>query len=168
MGFADSPSFDRAPTLILPPAATVSSPSALAWTAANRAVFDRFYVSRPTTVRYLNWRVDVASGNVQVGVVRLGGAGMADFTRVAHSGVIACPAAADIRTDLGATVLTPGEYALFQWADNVTMQTRWFSGTALATLRTCGILSSAASGVPATGTLTWSNIFVCASLEGDV
>lgn len=166
MGFADSPSFDRPPTAILPPLCS-NLPGATAWGAVNRAVFDRFYVPRPTPIRYLNWKVEVASGNVQVGIVRLSGTDMKDFTRVAHSGVIACPAAAVIRTDLGVTVLTPGDYAAFIWADNTTFSTRWTSGLGLPALRQAGALV-VSGGVAATGTFAWDAHYVSCSLEGDV
>lgn len=165
MSFVDKPTLSKPPALVLPYAAHLT-PTALAWGAVDRAVFDRFQLAEPTTLRYLNWKADVASGNVQVGVVRLSGVGHADFTKVMDSGVIACPAAADLRTDLGATLLLPGDYALFVWADNTTVQTRWTAAAALAPLRTVGVLT-ASGGVPATGTFAWSNNYVCASLEGD-
>lgn len=165
MSFADQPAPSKGPSLIVPPAAHLT-PAAATWGAANRAIFDRFQVATPTTLRYLNWTVDVASGNVQVGVVRLAGAGHADFTRVMDSGVIACPAAGQIRTDLGASLLLPGDYALFLWADNTTISTRWTAAAALTALRSVGVLV-VAGGVPVSGTLAWSNNYVCASLEGD-
>lgn len=167
MGYQDEPGLSAEQKLIIPHAGGLLA-SATAWGAANRAIFDRFYVAKPTTVRYVNWRVDTASGNVQVGIVRLSGTGMADFTKVVDSGVISCPAAGDLRTDIGATLLQPGEHALFVWVDNTTMQGRWSSSVGATALRSCGLLAGASGGVPSTGTLTWSNTYVTASLEGNV
>jgi hypothetical protein len=84
------------------------------------------------------------------------------------SGVIACPAPADIRTDLGVTTLAPGDYAMFLWADNTTFQTRYSTASSLPALRWCGVATVTGAGVPTSGTLTWSNGLVNMALEGDV
>lgn len=152
------------PTLVAPLNTTGASNAV--WPAANRALFMRLPVlTVATTFRYINWIVGTASGNVQVGVVSLSGANRTSFTRVMNSGVIACPTAGNIRTDLGATSLPAGEYAAFLWADNTTFQTRNTTGGAL---RYGGILSSLASGVQSSGTLSWDTVVVNMSLEGDV
>jgi hypothetical protein len=155
--------------VVAPPTVTVlqNLGAATAWPAVNRAVFVRCGVTVGGTYRYLNWRCDVQSGNVQVGVVRLSGVDHADFTRVMNSGVIACPAAGNIRTDLGATYLTPGDYAMFLWADNVTFQARYASNSGLTVLRANATLSSLATGVQATGTFAYGTELVAMTLEGD-
>jgi hypothetical protein len=142
--------------------------SAAAWPAANRAVFMRLTVPTTATIRYLNWIVGTASGNVQVGVVALSGTNRTSYTSVVTSGVIACPAAGDIRTDLGAVTLPAGDYAGFIWSDNATFQTRYGTASGLKAMRFAGIASSLASGVPASGTLQWDTALVNLSLEGDV
>jgi len=139
-----------------------------AWPAVNRAVFVRFQLTVATPLRYLNWTCDVQSGNVQAGVVSLSGTDRTTYARVMSSGVIACPAAGSIRTDLGLTLLAPGDYAMFLWADNVTFQTRYGTASALTAMRITGIASSLASGVGTTGTLTWSNVVLNCCLEADV
>lgn len=167
MSYLDRPNITKSPSLIVPPAACFLA-SAAVWGAAQRAVFDRFDVATPTTLRYMGWRVEAASGNVQVGVVKLSGTGLLNYNKVMDSGVIACPTAGDIRTDLGATVLLPGTYAAFLWADNTTFSTRWSGQTALSCMRTVGLVASLASGVPSSGTLAWNSFYFNCSLEGDV
>lgn len=139
--------------------------SVATWPAVNRALFMRFYLPIVTPLRYANWVVSTQSGNVQVGVVSLSGTDRTTYTRVMNSGVIACPAAGNIRTDLGLTLLQSGDYAMFLWADNTTFQTRNGTGAAL---RYGGLHSSLASGVGTSGTLSWDVITVNMSLEADV
>jgi hypothetical protein len=131
-------------------------------------VFSRLYVPVATQIRYLNWVVGVASGNVQVGVVRLAGTGHADFTRVAATAVIACPTAGDIRTDLGVQGLSPGDYAVFIWADNTTFQTRLGNNAGNTALRLGGLQNSYTTGVPTSGSFSWGQSYVSATLEADV
>jgi hypothetical protein len=156
-----------APSLIMPPACT-SNVAGGAWPAVNRAVFVRFTQPQPGSIRYINWVVGVASGNVQLGLVQLSGSGLTSYTRIAHTGVIACPTAGDIRTDLGATALGAGTYAAFIWADNTTFQARYSTASGIKALRIAAIASSLASGVPASGTLSYDTAFVQLTLEGDV
>lgn len=161
---------------LYPPAAPAALVSPLynnavaggAWPAINRAIFMRFPLYLPNPLRYALWSVAVQSGNVQVGVVALSGTDRTTYTRVMNSGVIACPAAANIRTDLGLTTLPTGDYAMFMWADNVTFQTRYSTASGHAALRQLGAASSLAAGVPASGTLAWDVGLVNMSLEGDV
>ena len=112
------------PNLVVPPAAVLAASGAAAWYAVNNATLMRFHLSRPRTYRYVNLHVGTASGNIQVGVCRL--RPDADSTvlayRVAHSDVIACPAAGAARIDLGYFTLAPGDYGLFLWCDNTTAQ----------------------------------------------
>lgn len=112
------------PTIITPPGAVIAASGAAAWYTANAATFMRFHVPAARTYRYVNLHVGTQSGNIQAGVSALtpDGASSINATRVAHSGVIACPAAGAQRIDIGATTLTPGDYALFLWCDNTTAQ----------------------------------------------
>lgn len=156
-----------APTLVLP--FYTSGVNAAVWPAANRAVFQRFYLPVATTLRYADWTCGVQSGNIQVGAVRLSGTDRTTYTRVMSSGVIACPAAGSVRTDLGATSLDAGDYAMFIWADNTTFQTRYSTASSLTAMRTSAIASSLASGVgTSAATLAWDNVVLNMSLEGDV
>lgn len=155
------------PAQILTPGVFLN-PGATTWPTANRALFGRVQVPVATTIRYINWIVSVQSGNIQVGIVSLSGTDRTTYTRIAHSGVIACPAAADIRTDLGATLLAPGDYAAFLWADNITFQTRTATASGQSTHRWAGSATGLASGVGGSGTLTWSTAFTSLALEGDV
>jgi hypothetical protein len=153
-------------TLVVP--LVPAGPAAAVWPSANRAVFQRVRIPTASTYRYINWVVGVQSGNVQVGLVSLSGTDRATYTREMNSGVIACPAAGNIRTDLGATPLAGGDYALFMWADNATFQTRYGTASAWTGLRVGGIASSLGTGVGTSGTLQWDNPQITISLEGDV
>lgn len=158
------------PAVIVPPVCTGGQPNAAAWSTANRALMMRFQVSSPITVRYLNWTVGAASGNVQLGIAQFSGTGHLNFTRIAHTGIIACPAAGDIRTDLGATVLTPGDYAAFIWADNTTVTIRWTSAASYTVTRGASHYSGQAGGVGTSGSIGgWNfNQFATVIIEGDV
>lgn len=156
-----------APTLIVPPSVAMN-PNAGAWPTANRALYARFYLPTPTTLRYVNWVVSTQSGNVQVGVVSLSGSDRTAFTRLMDSGVIACPAAGDQHTDLGATLLPAGDYAAYLWADNVTFQTRTVSASAQTVHRHAGSLTGLTTGVGTSGTLVWGAQIVALSVSGDV
>lgn len=159
-----NPSAVASPTLIVPPVSVGFA--AAVWTV-NAARFMRFQLSAAGTFRYINWTCAVQSGNVQVGVVALSGAGHTTYTPVVSTGVIACPAAADIRSDVGATLLQPGDYALYFWADNATVQVPK-SGSAIASLKGTANALSLTSGVITSGTLTYSTTAVALSLEADV
>jgi hypothetical protein len=155
-----------APAVITPHMASPNS--ATAWPAANRAMFARFTVTVPGAYRYLLWRCDASAGNVQVGVVQLSGTDHTTYTRIAHTGVIACPALGHIRSDLAAFTLGIGDYAAFVWADNTTMQTRHGSNAGVQSMRVSAIASSLSGGVPASGTLAWDAAYVTVAVEGDV
>lgn len=152
------------PTLIVPPA-YLSSASAAAWPAVNRALLMRFELARPMIARYINWRVDTQGGNVQVGVSALSGPNYATQTRLMDSGIIACPAAGDIHTDLGATLLLPGAYCAFLWADNITFQTRYGTSSGLPALRVAGNTTPGATGIPTSGAFAWGNQYVNMTVE---
>lgn len=156
------------PAALLVPPVSASVPSAAAWGAANRVVFSRLHIPTTTPIRYFNWVVGVSSGNVQVGVVALSGANRTSFTRIVHSGVIACPTAGDVRTDLGLTYLPGGDYALFIWADNTTVTTRTGTNSGNTAMRMCAVQNSYTTGVPASGSFSWGQAYVSATLEADV
>jgi hypothetical protein len=149
----------------LVPPMILQANTAAVWPAANRAILMRFSLPTPGVYRYLNWVCAVQSGNVQVGVVSLSGANATTYSRVMNSGVIACPAVGDIRTDLGATTLPAGDYAMFLQADNTTFQSRYASSSGLTALRVAGLV---AGTIGTSGTVTWSTGFVNLALEGDV
>ncbi len=115
------------------------------------------YFDHDWTYRYANIRLDVASGNWQLAVVRLSGVGLVDYTRVMDTGVVAAPTAGDKHVDLGATYLPAGEYALAVWADNTTLQTRYASNSGVSSTRASAETSGLASGVPASGTVAWAS-----------
>lgn len=155
----------RSPSVITP--YPVSNAITNAWLAANEAVFVRFSLSTPGTYRYIGWVVGTASGNVQVGVVSLSGSLLTTWTHVASTGVIACPSAAIIRSDIGVQTLAAGEYALFLWADNITFKTA--SSAANTThLRLTGKTTGLATGVTGSGTLAWAGDTVTLALEADI
>jgi hypothetical protein len=157
----------RPPSIIVPAATLLAGyPTGATWAAANRAQFSRFAVSTPTPVRYFNHEIITASGNYQYGVVRLSGADFSDWTKVVASAVTAAVAGV-LRGDLGAFTLTPGDYALFMWADNTTISTR--RATSVQSARVAGSSSATLypGGVPDSGTFTWgtTNFMAGLSLE---
>lgn len=114
------------PDLIVPPGALLNFAGA-AWPTADAAFFNRFTVPVTKVYRYARFRLVVASGNIQVVVVKLSGASRLDFTRVMNSTVLAQASApisgtGNKRLDLGATELTAGEYAIGIWMNNTTGQ----------------------------------------------
>lgn len=125
-----------------------------AWPAANMAVFQRVWIPAGT-YRYLRFKIGVQNGNIQVGVVKLSGAQHQDYTRVMSSGIIACPAAGNIRQDLGATALTEGDYAIFAWADGTTVTMPTVTASAFSAAALGAEVTSLATGVLATGSFTW-------------
>lgn len=155
------------PGLAVPPA-TMLNPAAAAWPSANRVLLSRFQLPTPMVARYINWVCAVQSGNVQLGVVALSGANRTTTTRLMNSGVIACPAAGNIRTDLGATPLPAGDYAAYLWADNATFQSRVASASGIPGLRIAGSIDSRASGINASDTLAWNLQAAALTVEGDV
>lgn len=139
------------------------------WPAANTAVFARVTVPMARTYRYMLFREGVQSGNVQAGLVRLSGAGLTAYERVLHTGVIAAPAAGDERIDCGATALTPGDYALFLWADNTTITLPHATNVAWAATKTQAEVAALVGGVPASGSLEWTaGRLIAVGLEADV
>lgn len=113
----------QGPRFIVPPASVIAASSTSAWSAANFALFNRFHVPVAKSYRYVNLYAGTASGNIQVGVssLALNNATTVYSTRVAHSGLIVAPTGgAPAQIDLGEFTLTPGDYGLFLFCDNVT------------------------------------------------
>lgn len=160
-----------APGLIPSYLAFLVTLNATVWPAANEAVFQRFTVLVAGQYRYMNFHIDVASGNIQYGIVQLSGAGLLNYTRILNSGVIACPTAGDQHADLGSTALAAGEYAFFLWFDNATAQTRYGTNSGVSSTRTSATATSISAGVPASGSISgWSSgaILGGLTLERDV
>ena len=148
----------------------ITGGSGTAWPAADRALFRRFWLPVAVQARYFLLRLAVSSGNYQVGVVKLAGASDLDYTRVMDSGVVAAPTAGDLRIDLGSTLLEAGSYALFLWANNITISVPNATSASYTARRIGAEVSALATGVPATGSLSaWNGSrFFDAYLEGDV
>lgn len=127
------------------------------WPSANLASFSRCVIPAARTYRYFLFRTGTQVGNIQVGVVRLSGAGLTDYERVMSSGVIAAPAAGDHRLDLGATLLQSGDYALFVWADNTSISYAFSTSANFSPIRQNADVSGLTSGVPSSGSgLAWN------------
>ena len=159
-----------APALVPTALAMLATVSATAWPTANLAVFQRFSIQESRVYRYANVRLDVASGNWQLAVVRLHGSGLVDYTRVMNTGVVAAPTAGDKQVDLGSTYLPAGEYAMVVWADNTTLKTRYATNSGVSSTRASAETSGLASGIPASGTVAWNSTrFIGGlTLEADV
>lgn len=159
-----------APVSLLVPPGAVAANATFTWGAQNMGGV-RLLVPTPTLIRYIDWEVITAAGNIDIGIIALSGANHLTWTLVAHSGAIACPAAGAIRTDLGAQILPPGDYAVALWGDSSSLQVRGQGGrsdlqsTRLSVLKT-GIASG---GIPASGTLSqfWSSGFAF-TVEADL
>lgn len=152
------PRVSGAPDLIAPPACLVAVGAAAAWPAANSALLHRFTVSVGGFYRYVNFRVDAGSGNMQASVLKLSGATFSDYTRVMTSGVVACTTG-DKTLDLGAVYLDPGEYALALWFDNTTVTARYATNSGMTASRlTAEVAGLAVTGVGASGTgISWGS-----------
>lgn len=164
-------SFTRAKR-VTPPASLLCG-SALgesAWFAANFSVGMNFEMNSRFVPDYVMMGCAVASGNVQVALYTLARTADAQWsgTKVADSGVIACPTPGasgmpgnSIKIPFAAPVaLDPGTYLLVFWADNVTVSVpHALSNTMLRS----GVAISLA-GNPYVGGLP--STFVGASLSG--
>jgi hypothetical protein len=155
----------RAPKLVVPPLSVMALLGAATWGSANLAVFSRFTLDQPTSLRYANIRVDVDSGNWQVSVVALSGSAMGDYTRVMTTGVQAMPTAGDKRVDLGQALLPPGEYAAVVWCDNTTAQLRTATNSSVPVTHLSAESAGLGAGLPAGGTgLVWNSNRILGSL----
>jgi hypothetical protein len=143
-------------SIVIPPAVDPRA-GTLPWTAANRAIFARFGLTAPMTVRYINWAVTVGSGNVQLGIVRISGETSTNYTLVVDTGVFATPTSSGVKnTAVPPTLLPPGDYAAFIWCDNTTASIRHTDNPNLGTVLASANADGLASGVPATGTFGYS------------
>ena len=147
---ASLPAVSVGPACVTPPASVLTAAATGVWYTVNAATFMRFSLTSPRTYRYVNLYVGVASGNIQVGVCRVKDADNSTVyaTRVASSGVVACPATGAQRVDLGFVTLPPGEYLLFLWCDNVTATFMHGLATGITASRLC-FNSTLVGGVPA-------------------
>lgn len=111
---------------VVPPSSMISVATTATWFTANTALMARFTLTSPAQFRYIQAYIGVSSGNIQatVGSVTRADATSttATYTRIATSGVIACPTGTSVASvDVGAeTYLPPGEYGLTWWCDNTT------------------------------------------------
>lgn len=155
----------RAPKLVVPPLSVMALLAAATWGAANLAVLSRFALDQPTSLRYANIRIDVASGNWQVSVVALTGSGAGDYTRVMTTGVQAMPAAGDKRIDLAQTLLPPGDYAVVVWCDNTTAQLRTAANSSVPVTHLAAEVAGLVDGLPASGSgLVWNSSRIVGSV----
>lgn len=106
---------------VMAPAASIHGVIAT-WPTANLGFANRFSIQTPVELRYASIPCTVASGNIEVGILRMIGGDRTSVAPLITSGVIACPAPSGgrIRIDLGKFVLPPGEYWAWFWCDNTT------------------------------------------------
>lgn len=153
------------PRLVVPQLSVMALLGAAAWGGANLAVFSRFTLNQPTSLRYANIRIDTSSGNWQIAVVALSGASAGTYTRVMDTGVVAMPTAGDKRVDLGQTTLPAGDYAIVVWCDNVTAQLRVATNSAVPVTHLSAEVAGLTTGLPASGTgLVWNSNRMLGSL----
>lgn len=156
----------RQPAQIVP-SVTLLNPSQTVWPTQYRAMYTRFSIDRAMQVRYVNWRLDISSGNIQVGIVKLSGTNLQTVTKVATTGTIAAPTAGDIRTDLGLLNLPAGDYAAFLWVDNTTLACRQAAASGLTALRLSGSTTLTSGGVIDGGTFGWGTQYWACTIEGE-
>lgn len=139
------------PSLLVPPGALLAASAAGAWYTANAATFLRFSVPIKKAYRYINLYVGTASGNIQAGIVSMApsSATAMNATKIADTGVIACPASGNTQLDLGSKTLAPGDYALFLWCDNTTATFLHGLATGLTASRMLFTATGLTSGVGA-------------------
>lgn len=159
-----------AASIVQSPLATLATLSATAWPTANLAVFQRIALPDSRAYRYVTLRLDTSSGNYQLAVVRLSGSGLTSYDRVMNTGVVAAPTAGDLRVDLGASLLTAGDYAIAVWSDNTTLQTRYATNSGVSSMKLSAETSGLSSGIPSSGTVAWNSTRIIGGLglEADV
>jgi hypothetical protein len=142
------------------------------WQAADRAFFSYFRITSPVTVTQWHGRLDnSATGNVEVGVVRLDsaqllanlGAGVnIDYEVVARSGIITTPNSGSATITLPSTVLTAGDYAIFCWSDTTLVRGAFQDlGGANSFRRKYGRIDTAVGGISTTGSLLFGGGMAC-------
>lgn len=157
-----------APHLIIPLAAvTLGSPAVYPLTTFG--IFSRFTVPVATAYRYVRSKIGVSSGNYQACVAAItetGGASLGSaftFSRVMNSGVVACPSSGDFVIDLGSTVLSAGEYILWQWLSDTTATIP--NGNSLQSWRLLGGSAQVVGGLAGSGSMSWGDRACGAVLE---
>lgn len=143
----------QAPKIVVPHAAALQAASPAVWFAANNALYMRATVPARGVYRYIGLNIGTASGNIQVGVLKLSGTDMRSWTKVMDSGIIACPAAGYTKISCGATTLDAGDYALFFWTDNVTVSVPHVNNANMAGTPWAANDAPGAGGVVASGTI---------------
>lgn len=105
------------PSLIVPPVCLLgAAASATLWPTTNGALFQKFELNGYAIMRYFLLKLDQTGGHMQCGVVKYT-KGL-NWVKVMDSGDMVTPAAGDLRIDLGATELEPGQYAMYLWFNN--------------------------------------------------
>lgn len=117
--------------IIVPPASSIAPTAPATWFAVDRTLASRFSLARSTVARYACFNIGVSAGSIQVSVVRLtSGGATPSYDVVMDSDLIAAPTAGDQRLDLGATLLTPGDYALCFYSSGTTLTVPNVNGAA--------------------------------------
>jgi hypothetical protein len=100
------------PPISLIPAVTNSMPGTNTW------IGSRFAVAYDTLIRYVLFEVMTSAGDLELGIYRLFGTQRSKATLVYRSDRFACPAAGQVRKDIGRQLLSPGDYIIYLWASN--------------------------------------------------
>jgi len=129
------------PMVLQPPACASFSATAVAWPAANTALFHRFTVTDAGLYRYANVYVDAAVGSVQASIVKMDGL---NWTRVCSSGAISAVVGAMAIDMAGGAFLATGDYALVLVSNNVGTTTRILSNESLRATRQVAEVTSGA------------------------
>ena len=137
----------RGGSIIVPPLSALAVADVV-WWQANALTANRFFIEKTVQLRYFCIYIDVASGNIEVGVARAEGANHLYLRPLKTTGVIACPTAGLKRIDLGKFTLTPGDYWMYFWADNTVVEIPLNFGTHIVANRG---LSGYIAGLAATG-----------------
>lgn len=147
-----------APQLIIPPGSVIAASALATWYVPNAATYLRFHNPFRQTFRWINIYIGAISGNMQVGVSAISRTGTTvNSTKVMDSTVIAMSsltANANARIDCGATILAPGDYAMFLWCDNTTASFMHSLATGLTASRM--LFSQTVSGGITSSVLTLS------------
>lgn len=142
------------PSFIVPPSCLYTG-STIAWGAADRAQFHRFYVQSGAVYQYTGFRAEASAAGVtvQAAIVKMDGL---NWTRVTSATSTSVTGPGNISIDMGARYLEPGEYALVLWSSSTALQVRATSGEWIRPMRIASE-QSLPGGIPQSGTLAaWS------------
>lgn len=141
---------------VIPPAAVMATAVEAVWYTANRTTIMRFSLGRRGKFGGVRLDCGTASGNIETCVysVTRTGTNTHSLTKLATSGVIACPtpSSSSIYVPFTADVtIEPGQYGLALWCDNTTAT---FAHTLQNVITRAGWsiadAGASASGAPAT------------------